>query len=211
MTRTRVLSEASAFQMVTMLQDVLDHGTGTAARTLGVRFPAGGKTGTTDDFKDAWFVGFSSSMVVGVWVGLDQPAPIGPDGYGARYALPIWSEFMREAARIVTPEPFQVPNSVSQRRLCRLSHLLANGGCPGYTETFQGERQRARGRVSLPSRRLAIRRSHRRSFPGQPGSADRVAIQTVKNARRVFRQAVRHSTDNLQDSSRIYDLERVQM
>src|SRR6185436_11777025 len=86
--RKPVLSEATAFQMVSMLSDVLDEGTGAAARSLGVRFPAAGKTGTTDDFKDAWFVGFTSSVVVGVWVGLDQPAAIGPDAYGARYALP---------------------------------------------------------------------------------------------------------------------------
>ena len=68
--------------MVSMLGDVVDRGTGASARRLGVRFPVGGKTGTTDDFKDAWFVGFSSSLVVGVWVGFDQPATIGRDAYG---------------------------------------------------------------------------------------------------------------------------------
>ena len=61
-----------------MLQDVVDRGTGTRRARVGVRFPVGGKTGTTDDFKDAWFVGFSSSIVAGVWVGFDQPATIGP-------------------------------------------------------------------------------------------------------------------------------------
>ena len=86
----RVVTEAVAYQMVSMLEDVVDRGTASPARTTyGVRFPAGGKTGTTDDFKDAWFVGFTSSTVVGVWVGEDQPATIGRDGYGARYALPI--------------------------------------------------------------------------------------------------------------------------
>ena len=132
--RTRVLSAASAFQMVMMLQDVLDRGTATAARARGVRFPAGGKTGTTDNFKDAWFVGFSSSIVAGVWVGLDQPAPIGPDGYGARYALPIWSEFMRDAARVWAPESFAMPDGVRETRLCQVSHLLATEGCPAYSE-----------------------------------------------------------------------------
>ena len=135
--RTRVLSEASAFQMVMMLQDVLDRGTATAARARGVRFPAGGKTGTTDDFKDAWFVGFSSSIVAGVWVGLDQPAPIGPDGYGARYALPIWSEFMRDAAGVWAPGSFAVPGGVRETRLCQVSHLLATEGCPAYSEYFK--------------------------------------------------------------------------
>jgi 1A family penicillin-binding protein len=135
--RTRVLSAASAFQMVMMLQDVLDRGTATGARARGVRFPAGGKTGTTDDFKDAWFVGFSSSIVAGVWVGFDQPAPIGPDGYGARYALPIWSEFMRDAAGVWAPAAFAVPEGVRETRLCQVSHLRAAEGCPAYTEYFK--------------------------------------------------------------------------
>ena len=70
----RVLSPEVAFQMTSMLTDAIDRGTGAPARRLGVRFPAAGKTGSTNDFKDAWFVGFSSSIVVGVWVGFDQPA-----------------------------------------------------------------------------------------------------------------------------------------
>jgi membrane carboxypeptidase/penicillin-binding protein len=135
--RERVLSALSAFQTVTMLQDVLDRGTGTATRALGVRFPAAGKTGTTDDFKDAWLMGFTSGLVVGVWVGFDQPAPIGPDGYGARYALPIWSSFMREAARFVPPDSFAIPEGIHEQRVCRLSKLMASQGCPAYTEYFK--------------------------------------------------------------------------
>jgi membrane carboxypeptidase/penicillin-binding protein len=135
--RKPVISEATAFQMVSMLADVLDVGTGVPARSLGVQFPAAGKTGTTDDFKDAWFVGFSSSVVVGVWVGLDQPAPIGPDGFGARYALPIWSDFMSHVARIRRPEPFRVPTTLEPVRLCRVTHKLAREECPTYTEYFK--------------------------------------------------------------------------
>ena len=112
--RKPVISEAIAYQMVSMLADVVDVGTGAAVRSLGVRFPAAGKTGTTDDFKDAWFVGFSSSLVAGVWVGFDKPQTIGPDGYGARYALPIWADFMSKAARIRKPEDFRVPTTVDE-------------------------------------------------------------------------------------------------
>src|SRR5204862_7234548 len=65
---SRVMPPEVAFQMVSMLADVVDRGTGAGARSLGVRFPAAGKTGTTDDYHDAWFVGFTSSLVVGVWV-----------------------------------------------------------------------------------------------------------------------------------------------
>jgi penicillin-binding protein 1A len=135
--RKPVLSESTAYQMVSMLADVIDVGTGAEARSLGVRFPAAGKTGTTDDFKDAWFVGFSTSMVAGVWVGFDQPAPIGTNGYGARYALPIWSDFMARAARIRKPEPFRVPTTVETLQLCRVTHLVPTDQCPIYPEYFK--------------------------------------------------------------------------
>jgi membrane carboxypeptidase/penicillin-binding protein len=102
-----------------------------------VRFPTGGKTGTTDDFKDAWFVGFSSSMVAGVWVGLDQPAPIGRNGYGARYALPIWSEFMRSAVRKRPPRDFEAPEGLRDEPLCKVSYLKPVEECPTYTEYFK--------------------------------------------------------------------------
>jgi 1A family penicillin-binding protein len=135
--RKPVMSEAIAFQMVSMLSDVVDVGTGAAARSLGVRFPIAGKTGTTDDFKDAWFIGFSSTLVAGVWVGFDQPATIGPDGYGARYALPIWADFVSKAARVRPPEPFRVPTTVQDVRLCRVSHMLPRETCPTYVEYFK--------------------------------------------------------------------------
>ena len=76
----RVVSVQTAFQMVSMLGDVIDRGTGSVVRRAGVTFPVGGKTGTTNDFKDAWFVGFSSNLVVGVWVGFDQPQTDRPRG-----------------------------------------------------------------------------------------------------------------------------------
>lgn len=134
----RVVSEQVAYQMVSMLQDVMDRGTASAARsTFGIRFPSGGKTGTTDDFKDAWFVGFSSSIVAGVWVGLDQPATIGREGYGARYALPIWSEFMRSAMRRRPPGDFNRPGGLREELLCRVSYLRPVEECPTYTEYFK--------------------------------------------------------------------------
>lgn len=132
--RENVLAPEVAFQMVTMLQDVVQRGTGSAARRMGVRFPVGGKTGTTDDFKDAWFVGFSSSLVVGVWVGFDQPASIGREAYGSRYALPIWSDFMRRAARVRPPGAFERPAGLREETLCRLSYLRPVQGCPVYVE-----------------------------------------------------------------------------
>ena len=132
--RENVIAPEVAYQIVSMLQDVVDRGTASAARRMGVRFAVGGKTGTTDDFKDAWFVGFSSTIVVGVWVGFDQPATIGRAAYGARYALPIWSDFMRRAARIRPPGTFERPAGLREETLCRVSYKQPVAGCPVYTE-----------------------------------------------------------------------------
>ena len=132
--RENVIAPEVAYQMVSMLQDVVDRGTASDARRMGVRFAVGGKTGTTDDFKDAWFVGFSSSLVVGVWVGFDQPATIGREAYGARYALPIWSDFMRRAARVRPPGTFDRPSGLREDTLCRVSYKRPVAGCPVYTE-----------------------------------------------------------------------------
>jgi 1A family penicillin-binding protein len=132
--RERVISEQVAFQMVSMLSDVIDRGTASAARGWGVRFAAGGKTGTTNDFKDAWFVGFTSSLVVGVWVGFDQPKTIAREAYGSRYALPIWSDFMRRAASIRRPQPFERPAGLREEEFCRVSYQRPVEGCPVYIE-----------------------------------------------------------------------------
>jgi 1A family penicillin-binding protein len=134
---SRVISPQVAYQMVSMLSDVIDRGTGSAARSLGVRFPSGGKTGTTDDFKDAWFVGFSSNIVVGVWVGFDQPKTIGREAYGSRYALPIWSDFMRRAARLRPPAEFERPGGLRAETMCRVTYLRPVEGCPTYVEYFK--------------------------------------------------------------------------
>jgi penicillin-binding protein 1A len=134
----RVITPEVAYQMVSMLEDVVDRGTAAPARsTYGVRFPVGGKTGTTDDFKDAWFVGFTSSTVVGVWVGQDQPATIGREGYGARYALPIWSDFIKAAARRRGAHEFAPPETLREEQLCSVSYLKPVEGCPVYTEYFK--------------------------------------------------------------------------
>lgn len=133
----RVLSPEIAWQMVSMLGDVVDRGTATRVRALGVRFPVGGKTGTTDDFRDAWFVGFSSNLVVGVWVGHDQPRTIARNAFGARYALPMWADFMRRAAVVRKPAAFVRPEGVEGEQLCRVSARLPVQGCPVYTEWFK--------------------------------------------------------------------------
>jgi penicillin-binding protein 1A len=135
--RRRVLSEEAAFQTVSMLRDVVELGTASAARSMGLRGPVAGKTGTTDDFKDAWFVGFSPALVAGVWVGFDQPKPIGRKAYGARVALPIWVEFMRRASALRPAGEFEPPPGVQPREMCRVTYLRPVEGCPTYVEYFK--------------------------------------------------------------------------
>ena len=147
--RRRIVSPAVAFQATSMLRDVIERGTGTAARTLGVRGPVAGKTGTTDDYHDAWFVGFSTSVVVGVWIGFDQPAPIGQDAYAARIAVPIWADFMKRTAQILPAQEFTVPDGLRAEEICSVSYLKPVDGCPTYTEYFKdGD--------SIPSERCPI-------------------------------------------------------
>jgi 1A family penicillin-binding protein len=135
--RRPVLSPQVAFQMVSMLRDVVDRGTGAPARTLGVRGPVAGKTGTTDEYRDAWFVGFSRSVVAGVWVGFDQPAAIGKDAYGARAALPIWADFMKRTAGTLPATEFAVPEGLRAEELCNVSYLKPVQECPTYLEYFK--------------------------------------------------------------------------
>lgn len=160
----RVISPEVAYQMVSMLSDVLDRGTGAAARSWGVRFPSGGKTGTTDDFKDAWFVGFSSSMVAGVWVGYDQPATIAEGGYGSRYALPIWSDFMRRTARYRPTDGFERPDGLREEMLCSVSYLRPVEECPTYTEYLK-EDDDTPGRLCT-IHRGSLKQRVRRAFEG---------------------------------------------
>ena len=174
----QVISPQTAYQMVAMLSDVLDRGTGSAARRLGVRFPSGGKTGTTNDFKDAWFVGFSSSLVVGVWVGFDQPKSIGREGYGSRYALPIWSDFMRRASRVRPPREFAVPDGLKEEELCRVSYLRPVEGCDVYVEYFKTD-DKVPGRL-CPLHEGTIKQRVRRAVEGFLGMLGRRIKEIVR-------------------------------
>src|SRR5437660_5560957 len=87
-----------------LMEEVLTRGTAASARSLGFSLPAAGKTGTTNDYKDAWFLGYTSTLTCGVWVGFDQPVTIIPHGYGAALALPVWTQVMNKAADRYPPQ-----------------------------------------------------------------------------------------------------------
>jgi membrane carboxypeptidase/penicillin-binding protein len=126
---TRAISDASAYLMSSMLADVINAGTGARARSLGFMLPAAGKTGTTNDYHDAWFVGFTPSLVAGVWVGFDQPQTILPGGFAADVAVPLWASFMKTATKGDKARWLAVPAGVATASVCRVSGKLATEGC----------------------------------------------------------------------------------
>ena len=123
-----VLSPELASQMVSLLEGVVQSGTGYQAKSLG--HPLAGKTGTTNDFRDAWFIGFSPRIITGVWVGYDDHRPLGPKETGARAALPIWMAVMKEALKDQPKEPFPVAANLVSAEIDPASGKLARPGCP---------------------------------------------------------------------------------
>src|SRR3954470_14086222 len=125
----RAVSESTAFLMSSMLADVINAGTAYRARQTGFTLPAAGKTGTTNDYNDAWFVGFTPHLVTGVWLGFDQPATIIANGYAGELAVPLWASFMKVATKGDKPDWFDRPSNIVGANVCRLSGKLPNGGC----------------------------------------------------------------------------------
>jgi penicillin-binding protein 1A len=105
-----VLDPRTAYQITHMLEGVVERGTAMVAREVGV--PLAGKTGTTNDYKDAWFVGFSPNLAVGIYIGFDQPASMGRGETGGTNAAPIFKEFMKEAVGKQAPVPFRIPPGI---------------------------------------------------------------------------------------------------
>ena len=125
----QAIRPSTAFLMSNMLADVINSGTAWSARREGFTLPAAGKTGTTNDYRDAWFVGYTPKIVTGVWVGYDTPRTIIANGYAAELAVPIWARFMKTATRNDEPEWFKAPSDVTSATICRLSGALATDSC----------------------------------------------------------------------------------
>ena len=108
--RSKILDRRTAYQLVSMLEGVVQRGTGRSIRALGI--PLAGKTGTTNDAADGWFVGFSPDLAVGVFVGFDQPRSLGPGEEGSSVASPIFKAFMAEALKDTPRIPFRIPSGI---------------------------------------------------------------------------------------------------
>ncbi len=125
-TRPQVLDPATAYQMVSMLEGVVKRGTGTAVKAVGK--PLAGKTGTTNEGRDVWFMGFSPDLVAGVYLGFDQPRSLGEKATGGRYSAPIFRDFMMEALKDEPATPFRVPPGI---RLVRVDYFSGERAAPG--------------------------------------------------------------------------------
>ncbi|RPI19616.1 MAG: PBP1A family penicillin-binding protein [Ignavibacteriae bacterium] len=134
-----VISEGTAYIMSDMLEDVVDGGTASSIRAWFHR-PAAGKTGTTQDFTDAWFVGFTPQLVAGVWVGFDDPRIKfgGWYGQGGKAAAPIWGRFMKyvydDESTTMPLAYFEMPPEVEETSVCMVSGLKANSTCPSSVD-----------------------------------------------------------------------------
>jgi penicillin-binding protein 1A len=127
----------SAWTVSKILNEVTTRGTAASVKTLGFNKPCGGKTGTTNDYKDAWFAGYTSSVTCAVWVGLDTPKKIIDRGYGSTLALPVWVEVMKTADKLgYKAEGLKSQLSFEECRLCRSSGKRATAGCEAASEAY---------------------------------------------------------------------------
>jgi 1A family penicillin-binding protein len=126
---SQAFTPTTAFLMASMLTDVVNAGTAYRARADGFVLPAAGKTGTTNDYVDAWFVGFTPSLVAGVWVGFDQPQTITAAGYAGDLAVPMWAAFMKDATKGDKPVWLKPPADVISVDICRMSGRRPGANC----------------------------------------------------------------------------------
>ncbi len=140
---TQAISPTTAYLMSSMLADVISGGTGSAARAAGFKLPAAGKTGTTDNYADAWFVGYTPHLVTGIWFGLDRPAPIMRGGFAGVVAVPAWGRFMRAATAHDKPDWYEMPADVEKVAICRLSGARATDACRHQADVYSVARDGA--------------------------------------------------------------------
>jgi penicillin-binding protein 1A len=133
--KERVISPQNAFVMTHLLEGVVQHGTGQRAKVLGR--PIAGKTGTSSDYADAWFIGYTPSLLTSVWVGFDDKTSLGKDETGARAALPIWISYMSQALKDTPIEDFKMPEGITLVKVNIETGLPSNGSSQEtITEAF---------------------------------------------------------------------------
>jgi penicillin-binding protein 1A len=147
-TREQISDPVSTFQIVEMLEGVVQRGTGTAVKAVGK--PIAGKTGTTNDWQDAWFMGFTPDLAAGVFIGYDDPAFLGSDETGGHLAAPIFRDFMMVALKDAPPTEFRTPPGVQMVRINPDTGEPAGAGQPGILEGFKAGTEPGKDPGRLP-------------------------------------------------------------
>jgi membrane carboxypeptidase/penicillin-binding protein len=124
------MTPAVAYVTTDLMKDVMTYGTAKGLKKFSQAYPSAGKTGTTDDYRDAWFVGFTPQIATGVWVGYDKPRPGGKGFTGGAVAAPIWEKFMRKAVAGKPAADFTRPDTVVVAVIDPATGLLAGTECP---------------------------------------------------------------------------------
>jgi penicillin-binding protein 1A len=133
-----VLSREEAWLLVDMMKDVVRRGTAAGVWASGFHVPAAGKTGTTNDGTDVWFIGYTPDLVAGVWMGFDRPQKIQSNAQGGRLAAPAWISFMTEVySRRPTPPDWPRPEAIVVREIDQTTALLRNPFCPPEVVTTE--------------------------------------------------------------------------
>ena len=125
-----VMDPRDAYEVTSMLRGVVDYGTGNAIRQYGITGPVAGKTGTTNNGADVWFVGYSPTLVAGIWFGYDEPRPIAGNASGGRYAVPAWADFYRNGWKEPKDSDWLPPDNMIMRVIDPSTGLLATEWCP---------------------------------------------------------------------------------
>ena len=181
-----MLDSGTAFLMTSLLQGVVERGTGAGIRAAGITGPVAGKTGTSNEERDAWFAGFTPEMVVVLWVGFDKPRSLGQAA--ARIAVPIWARFIKEATGGGVDGVFPMPGDVAELEIDPNTGALALESCPERRAEYflrgtepvetcpQWSRPPPKLAPSEPSRAPPpeeLRRRRRQRADDEPGLLDR--------------------------------------
>jgi penicillin-binding protein 1A len=143
-TREQVADPGSAYQIVTMLEGVVERGTGTVVKAVGK--PIAGKTGTTNDWRDAWFVGFTPDLAAGVYIGFDDPDSLGDDETGGHVAAPVFRDFMTAALKDAPATAFRTPPGMRLYRVSAATGLPAGAGETAIYEAYKPGTEPGRNR-----------------------------------------------------------------
>jgi len=174
LTGQQLADPQSVFQVITMMKGVVERGTGIPA-VVGIDQPVAGKTGTTNDFNDAWFIGFTPGVLTGCWIGYDQPKSLGKDQTGGNVCGPIWNEFMKVALANQPPVDFPVPDGVTLQQTGGVTEAFKTGQSPG-AQTGDGLLALTPSLASPSNDNSADPNSTTPAQPGQPAPASSAQV-----------------------------------